>query len=205
MELIVCEEIQDWVSYCHNWFLEACGSGVDSFYLPAGNTPIPLYKYWEQTQPAELNTVQLIQLDDVITPPHQGLFRRFFEEQLPSWQQNFASTDDYHQGKAAILGLGVNGHIGFHEPGLPGDLFQACIPLSARSCDTLGIPQNSWGQTYGLGAIMQTSIALLIVTGKSKQEILQRALDQNIATPATYLIHSHPNLFIVVDQEAAPE
>ena len=105
--------------------------GFRSFYLPAGNTPVPLYKHWESCQPEFLGKSQLIQLDEVINGEQKGVFAKFFADHLPTWSQKIEKPIlEYRQAEVAILGLGKNGHLGFHEPDLQLATYLACVPLA---------------------------------------------------------------------------
>ncbi|MCC7403959.1 MAG: 6-phosphogluconolactonase [Bdellovibrionales bacterium] len=204
MKLVVCKGMASWVERAHQWCVESFQDGHRTYYLPAGKTPTPLYEYWEKTRPAFLAQSHLIQIDDVVSSPHHGLFAKFFIEHLPHYQSRFVSGDQYTQGDVAVLGLGLNGHLGFHEPGLPWALYQACVPLCNETCDTLKIPRGSWGVTYGLSAILSTAKVLLLVNGASKRKILRQVLDAKIDVPATRLLKEHPHVVVLADQEAAP-
>ncbi|MCB0384177.1 MAG: 6-phosphogluconolactonase [Bdellovibrionales bacterium] len=202
MKLVVCKGLEDWVLQAHDWCDQAAKSGCHSFYLPAGATPIPLYQHWTQIRPSFLDQSHFIQLDDVITSPHHGLFRKFFDRELPYWKGRFFRDEKYHQGDAAVLGLGLNGHIGFHEPGLEKALFQACVPLESETCDNLKIPQGCWGVTYGLQSILAARRVLLLVRGQSKGPILRKILSGGTDSPAADLVRLHPNILVLADQKS---
>ncbi|MCB0365037.1 MAG: hypothetical protein H6624_11795 [Bdellovibrionaceae bacterium] len=204
MRLLVCKTLEDWVLSAHDWCVQAADSGCRSFYLPAGATPVPLYQYWRQVRPSFLDESHLIQLDDVITSPHHGLFRRFFSEQLPDWAGRFRRDGLYHSGDAAVLGLGLNGHVGFHEPNLERSLYQACVPLQDQTCENLKIPQGCWGVTYGLRSLLATKKALLLVRGPGKAFILREVLGGSHDSPAADLVTLHPDLTVLADEEASP-
>ena len=101
----------------------------------------------------------------------------------------------------ALLGLGLNGHVAFHEPGLPENFFSGCVRLNSHTCQNLGVKNGAWGLTYGIGALKRAKAVLLMVRGLSKHEILGQLLKQNPALPATYLL-KHANITILVDREA---
>ena len=117
MEIVVGKGLQEWVEQAHEWcqriFIE---EQCRSFYLPAGNTPIPLYQFWEKERPRFLSESQLVQVDDVLTGEKTNLFFQFFQRELPTWVKHIQKPNqEYYQAEAAILGLGKNGHLGFHE------------------------------------------------------------------------------------------
>ena len=46
------------------------------------------------TSPAELKGVTFVQVDEVVTGSQKGVFRRFFEEHLPSFAGQFEFLSD---------------------------------------------------------------------------------------------------------------
>lgn len=200
MELLTCKTHDEVVERAHLW----CESRVkmwraQSIFLPAGNTPTALFKYWEKTKPGFLTGKRLLQVDDVITGRHQGMFRRYFEDNLPSYKHQLQRLDSASEvADLAILGFGVNGHVAFHEPGIPKDFFSGCLPLSEESKKTLSLEPNAWGLTYGLGAFLKTKAVLLIITGEKKRPMFERFLKETDTFPAACL-KSHADLTVLVD------
>jgi glucosamine-6-phosphate isomerase len=109
----------------------------------------------------------------------------------------------------AIVGIGMNGHIGLNEPGtLP--LLRSHVSDIAESTKTVGQKYFSKEQaltkgiTLGLATLMEAKHLFLIVSGEKKAAILKEALQheptENI--PAT-LIRDHPNFYVYADKAAA--
>lgn len=109
----------------------------------------------------------------------------------------------------AILGIGVNGHLAFNEPGSGRDSVSRLVSLtettreSAHACWGGATPTH--GLTLGLAEILGARRVLLLVNGAAKAEILQRALEGPVsaACPASFL-QEHPALTVVADDAAAP-
>ncbi len=178
---------------------------AQSIFLPAGQTPIPLYEYWNQSKPEFLSSMKLLQVDDVITGSSRGMFKNFFEEHLSQFKTNLQGIeDDLPIADLAVLGLGSNGHVAFHEPGIPPEFFGGCVQLCKATCEGLNIENNSWGLTYGLASFLSSQSILLIVSGKSKQEIFKRFLEEEKTFPATYL-KGHVRLTVIADEDAIGE
>lgn len=205
MKLLVGKDPNEWVKHCDDW----CSHWVPKYsprklFIPAGQTPVSLYEYWEKARPAYLNECQLLQVDEVLTPPFEGRFRIFFEKNLPGFQNQMIwvhqETEPAH---LAILGLGLNGHVAFHEPGLALDFQKGPVRLSPITCQELALPSDSYGLTYGLGTFLACEQILLIVKGTRKKEILKRVVHQDPTLPASRLI-GHQGLTIVTDIESAP-
>lgn len=109
-----------------------------------------------------------------------------------------------------ILGIGINGHIGFNEPGsflkvqthLMG-LTKETIVANSRFFPTLAdVPRQAL--TMGMGAILQAKRILLLANGKSKARAIQEMVNGRVTTavPASFL-QLHRNLTLVLDKEAA--
>ena len=110
----------------------------------------------------------------------------------------------------AILGLGPNGHLAFNEPPAAADTPTRSLNLSEES-----IVSNSvyWGgrakvppqaMTAGLAKLLGAKCVLLLVSGKSKRDILQRVTSGPVTNlvPASFL-QTHPNVIVVADKDAA--
>ncbi len=206
MELIACESIEDMVRHAHQWCqLKISPEGVGlkervrSIFLPAGRTPTRLYEFWERHSPTYLRGLSLLQIDDVRTGPQQGVFQRYFADTLPHSMPAFRSiTSANDLADLAILGFGLNGHVAFHEPGIPFDFFSGCVRLSSDTQRSLGLTEETWGVTYGLGAFLRTRAVLLMVSGVAKRDTFRRFLDEIDTFPATGL-KRHADLTVLVD------
>lgn len=110
-----------------------------------------------------------------------------------------------------ILGLGVNGHIGFNEPGSDPagktrvvQLAESTIQANSRFFERIeNVPQQAI--TVGIGTILnQSKRIMLLVSGEEKAQAIKNMVDQepNIENPASYLkLHKH--ITIIVDKSAA--
>ncbi len=109
-----------------------------------------------------------------------------------------------------VLGIGPNGHIGFNEPGEEllvhthvADLKEETIEANARFFESKEeVPTKA--VTMGVGAILKSKKIILIASGKNKAWAVQQMASDVITTkiPAT-LLKLHPNVTVVLDQEAA--
>lgn len=204
MDLVVFENQQKVFDFIEKWSQECLEQdSINSLYLPAGNTPIELYQRWSKSKPHYLKQAKLLQIDDVVSGQDAGLFKKFFKQHLPKHYKKIQSIEEGpFQADAAILGLGLNGHIAFHEPHLPRDFSYGEMELDPLTCDSLKIPHKSRGMSYGLGAFMNTQRILMIVIGESKREILSRVLSRE-DVPASHLLDHH-DITIVCDSHAHP-
>lgn len=107
-----------------------------------------------------------------------------------------------------VEGIGINGHVGFNEPG---SLFDSPTRVLALTDGTVEYNSNYWdatvpryGLTIGLGTILAAKSILLLASGESKAEPLARALTGPVTpeVPASVLQRAS-HLIVVADQEAA--
>ncbi|WP_213975049.1 glucosamine-6-phosphate deaminase [Tepidanaerobacter acetatoxydans] len=110
-----------------------------------------------------------------------------------------------------LLGIGVNGHIGFNEPAeelILGthltDLTEDTIKANSRFFDSPEqVPTKAI--TLGIGSIMKAKKILLLASGKNKAEVMAKILNRDVVTtkiPAS-LLKLHPDTTIIMDEEAA--
>ncbi len=206
MKILKCSNPRDAAIKANEWCEQAVTElQANKMYIPAGNTPKLLYELWEGNRPGYLEGLSLFQIDEVISSTGKGMFEAFFNEHLPTYKQqvNFIN-EEWSQAEIAVLGLGLNGHVAFHEPNIPRHFTFGRVELADDTCENLNIPNKSWGLSYGLGAFLNCKRILLIVCGKNKKDILQKVLDNNPDVPAAALL-SHPGLTILADEAAWPE
>lgn len=111
-----------------------------------------------------------------------------------------------------VLGIGSNGHIGFNEPS---DVFEPIthrVQLDERTIADNARFFNSIEEvpteaiTMGIGTIMCAKSILLLASGKGKAPIIREMITGKV-TPRVQasILQFHPNVVIVLDQEAAEE
>jgi glucosamine-6-phosphate deaminase len=109
-----------------------------------------------------------------------------------------------------LLGLGLNGHVGFNEPPAGPAVACRCVALSdptrrqnagAFGGDPGAVPRRAI--TLGMAEILAARRVLLVVTGGAKAAILRRALAEppTPELPASWLQH-HRALTVIADIEA---
>ena len=108
-----------------------------------------------------------------------------------------------------VLGLGVNGHIGFNEPAEslePICTWPSCrTRRSATPCYARVRQRPTYGLTLGVADILRSREVLILVSGRAKLEALRRLLTIKITTafPAS-LLHLHPRATLFCDVAAYP-
>ena len=108
-----------------------------------------------------------------------------------------------------VVGVGMNGHIGFNEPGVPFDLYSHVIDLDET---TQSVGQKYFksttalkkGITLGLRHLTESKKAILIANGSKKADVVKAIVEGSVdpAMPAS-IMKTHTNGWIVVDESAA--
>ena len=106
-----------------------------------------------------------------------------------------------------LLGIGLDGHIGFNEPGDTFvkethviELHESTIAANARFfASENDVPRRA--VTMGMGGIMQAKKILLIANGQAKKDIVQKAFFGPITplVPAS-LLQLHPDVTVIFSE-----
>lgn len=109
----------------------------------------------------------------------------------------------------AIVGLGMNGHVGMNEPGTP---VSARVHVAELDVLTQQVGQKYFtqqkqltaGLTMGIANLLECRAVFLVVNGRHKADIVQTILNEPVSVqrPAS-LLFQHPGLSIYLDKEAA--
>lgn len=201
--------------------------------LPTGSTPISMYKYLVKLFREGLVSfagVRTFNLDEYVGLPlhHPQSYAAFMDEHLWGKVDLQEEVAEIPQGDTPdlvaecqrydwvieraggidvqVLGLGLNGHIGFNEPSHNlevrthvVDLTQATIQANARFfTDVIEVPQQAI--TMGIGTIMQAKRILLLVSGENKRDILEKTMYGPVSTevPAS-ILQLHSDLTVLTD------
>jgi len=106
-----------------------------------------------------------------------------------------------------VLGLGLNGHIAFNEPG---NFLQPHCHIAILSERSMQHPMAikmgeipSYGMTLGISDILQSKKIIMLVTGSGKKEIIDRFLSGKVTSelPASFL-WLHEDVICLVDKKA---
>ena len=110
----------------------------------------------------------------------------------------------------SVLGLGINGHLGFTEPAEYLQPFAHVAELSQASLAHAMLAKSAvrptYGLTLGMADLIQSRRILLLVSGSTKRDPLQRLLGGRLSTefPAS-ILQVHPNMLLICDAAAYPE
>lgn len=200
--------------------------------LATGGTPVGTYQNLikgYQNGDLDFSGISTVNLDEYVglSPSNDQSYRYFMDTQLfnhvniakerTSVPDGVASDMDLEckrydalmEGLNGIdlqlLGLGMNGHIGFNEPA---DIFEKTTHVVELSEDTVNanarffdniedVPRRAI--TIGIQSIMKAKKILLIVSGESKRQILDQVLNGPITplVPASVL-QLHPDLTVIM-------
>lgn len=106
-----------------------------------------------------------------------------------------------------LLGIGVNGHIGFNEPGTAFALGTNVVELTESTREANKIYFNSINEvpthaiTMGIQTIMNAKKVVLLISGASKQEAMERLKSGEVTEdfPASAL-HNHQNVTVIYSE-----
>jgi glucosamine-6-phosphate deaminase len=199
--------------------------------LPTGTTPLGLYAELTARSRAgmvSLNAVRIFNLDEYCGLPqadphsyaafmHQHLIApagigagqiRLLRGDAVDMEAECRAYDaalaDCGGIDLCVLGLGVNGHIAFNEPGSPWDLGTHVVHLShATRAAHERQAQVPWriparGVTMGIKTVLQSRHVLLLIAGERK-EAARAAIYAGVADvnwPVTSLV-PHPSLTVI--------
>ncbi len=109
-----------------------------------------------------------------------------------------------------LLGIGINGHIGFNEPGTPLESLTHVVTLTEstreankRFFDSLDdVPTHA--ATMGIKTVMNARGIMLIATGENKADAIAATVNGPVTAdvPASVL-QLHPNVVVYLDKAAA--
>jgi glucosamine-6-phosphate deaminase len=201
--------------------------------LPTGLTPVPVYTQMVRSVEAgdvSFAQARLFALDEFggLPPEDPGNTRNTLLRQLVSSVDLAEGAFRYLDAEGAdvdeqcreydraigegfdlaILGIGVNGHLGMNEPGSSPDsptrrvdLHETTIQASSRYFSHGRLPR--WGVTVGLRAILASAEVWLLATGAAKAQIVGRIVGGSVSpeVPAS-LLRRHANCSLFVDPGA---
>ena len=204
--------------------------------LATGSTAQGVYPYLVAANRAgelDFSRVSTINLDEYVglAPDHPQSYRRFMDEHLFD-QINIdkantvvargtgdieANVKSFREALAAkpidvqLLGIGVDGHVGFNEPGevlYDGahveELDESTIDANARFFATRReVPTKAI--SMGMGDILRAKKLILLATGESKAAPMRGLLlneELDVQNPAT-LVKTHPDATVIIDRALA--
>ncbi|WLR51667.1 glucosamine-6-phosphate deaminase [Bacillus tianshenii] len=240
MELIVSKSINNLNDYSAQLLvslMQATDGGKIG--LATGNTPIGIYQSLvrlHQEGKADFSQTITYNLDEYcgLHKEHPSSFYTFMKQHLFDHvnlkRENIYIPDGeaedveeecrrynsvlQHAGQldAQILSLGLNGHIGFNEPGEELSPHTHVVTLTEQTREVNASAFSSIDEvpthaiTMGVASILRSKWILFMALGKKKASILKKSLEGPVTTecPAS-LLQLHPNVTFFLDDEAASE
>ena len=208
--------------------------------LPTGGTPCELYaamvRAYEAGE-ADWSRVRSFNLDEYwpMAPGHAQSFARFMREQLFEPAHFDPSRTHIPSGEVApeaialhcaayetairaaggiamqILGIGLNGHLGFNEPGTSRDsrtdlveLAESTRERAAAAFAPEAVPAR--GITMGLGTILESEQIVVLAFGANKAEAVAASIEGPVdeACPGS-LLQEHGQVRWLLDEAAASQ
>jgi len=235
MKKIICDDYEAVCSFAADIFTFQINNKPDSVLgLATGSTPIGLYEELIKRYKSgeiDFSKAQSFNLDEYypIDPAHPQSYDYFMRKHLFDYINiskfhipNGAASDAnaecirYESEVTAaggidlmLLGIGVNGHIGFNEPAIsysmetyPVDLTESSIKANSRFFKP-DEHQPTKALTMGIGHIFRSKKIVLLITGTAKADIARKLFDGKIHTdvPACLLL-LHPDVTIILDKAA---
>lgn len=110
-----------------------------------------------------------------------------------------------------ILGIGMDGHIAYNEPGSPFDGESHVVDLHQESIQSSldygfdrieDVPTQ--GVTQGIVTIMKAKQLIMMAKGEKKAKLVERMLKGEVSEDfPSSIIQRHENVIVVLDKEAA--
>jgi len=233
MRKVVLKDYEEMCKYASNIVEEQIKGKPNSVLgLPTGSTPIGMYRDLIRKK-LDFSGVTTFNLDEYYgiqksnSQSYDYFMRSMFFNyinidknniNIPNGEADDAATECARYDAAIIahggidlqvLGVGVNGHIGFNEPAeflSPTtnlvNLTPSTIEVNSRFFDKPeDVPKTAI--TMGMGNILQARKIIMLVTGKSKAEILKRTFSEGVTThnPSSFLL-LHNDVTFIIDEEA---
>lgn len=204
-----------------------------------GSTPLGVYRYFidnYQAQKVSFRQVKAFNLDEYVglTPSHPRSFASAMKNELFSHIdilpeninaldgskedmiqecQRYESLIDANPIDIQILGIGMDGHIAYNEPGSPLDGACHVVDLHQESIESSldygfdhieDVPTQ--GVTQGIGTIMKAKQLIMMAKGEKKADLVKRMIYGEV-TPdfPSSIIQRHPNVIVCLDRSAASQ
>lgn len=204
--------------------------------LATGSTAQGVYPYLIKANKegkVDFSRVSTVNLDEYVglAPDHPQSYRRFMDENLfdhinidKARTVVARGTGDIEENvrefrqaiaqkpiDVQLLGIGVDGHVGFNEPGKVlydgahvEELDESTIDANARFFSSrMEVPTRAI--SMGMGEILRAKKLLLLATGENKAGAIKGLLlneELDAHNPAT-LVKTHPDVTVIIDKALA--
>ena len=204
--------------------------------LATGSSPIGLYKAlidMYQRGELDMSGVTTANLDEYVglSPDNEQSYRHFMDHYLfdhvnidkartfvPDGMAEDADAEcrryeallsKIGERDLQLLGLGLDGHIGFNEPSEAFSDVTCCVELDQSTIEAnkrfFSSAEEVPGKAYtmGIGTIMRAKKILMVVNGEAKADILEKVIRGPVCpgVPAS-ILRFHRDVTIVADEAA---
>ncbi|MDA0668093.1 MAG: glucosamine-6-phosphate deaminase [Planctomycetota bacterium] len=232
--LAAAEVMADWIE--QHLADAARGSNSGTLLLPTGSTPLPLYAALRKRGAAgglNLEHWRSFNLDEYwpCAAEDATSFRSFMEREVFSPLELAPNKIGFLSGTVpeedlaahceayerdivaaggialAVLGVGVNGHLAFNEPGSALDSRTRAVELTPSTRAQPGFPGGLHGPsralTVGLGTILEAQHIVVLAHGEAKAKAVFELLqgEPNLDWPVTCL-QKHEHVTVLADADA---
>ena len=200
--------------------------------LPTGNTPVGMYEELARrvaAGSADISSWRPFAIDEYGGPAgHAGSNRSFFArywDTIPGAPpvRRFEPESADRDGEAArfanqlaaaggldlaVLGVGINGHVAFNEPGSDAASVTRVVELTEESREAArgawGGEPPTWGLTLGMKELLAARTVVILANGPHKADVVRQVLhgEPSAELPAS-LFQGHPEVTWVLDEAAA--
>lgn len=204
--------------------------------LATGSSPVGAYQQlieWHKQGDLDFSQVRTVNLDEYVglTPGHDQSYACFMRANLfdhvnidpantnipdgmnPDGQAECKRYDQVIQRLGGVdlqlLGLGLNGHIGFNEPdqAFPAGTHLVTLTDSTRQANRRffasldDVPTHAY--TMGIRDIMQAKRVVMVASGENKAQAIKAAFFGPVtpSVPAS-ILQFHKNFYLVADEAA---
>ena len=187
--------------------------------LPTGNTPVALYSALRaavESGEVDISAWQPVAIDEYGGPrDHPCSNRAFFAQHwdtipgarrvlqfdpdagdlgIPAMEHDFARNGPL---TVSVLGIGLNGHVAFDEPGCTSECTIRRVELDSQSRDSAapcwGDHTPTWGLTLGLRELLGARNVIVLANGERKAAIVAAAIagPETSDVPASFARGAH--------------
>ena len=200
--------------------------------VAAGRTMKPVYDHLvsaEAQSSGLFSRTAFVQLDEVVSPVWgdanfseeidrhllsrlSGGYRTFLvingQTNQPDVEANRHRAAILENGGLGVqlLGIGVNGHVGFNEPGCEPDSRCRVTELAMSTLERNGYTPGTRAVTLGITEIASAQRIIIVATGVAKSLAVKAMIEgpKSGACPAS-LLREHPDLTLFLDRAAAKD
>lgn len=226
LNLEIWEDLDELYSRAVDILADKLKNGANTFGLATGGTMIPLYEKLRNSH-LDFSQCTSANLDEYvgISPNHPESYHTFMEQQLfrnkpfkATYIPNGLAEDIQAEAMRyeqllnsmtvdlQLLGVGVNGHIGFNEPGTSFQSYTHVVELAASTRNSNARFFNEMDEvpkqaiTMGIASILRAECILLLAVGENKRAPIEALLKGDVTEdcPVTSLCR-HKDVIVLTN------